>query len=290
MKNKSFKQKIQLMRKAMKRERRQNRSSFIVFIVLRILVILTMILQIFNRNYENVFLCVLTLLLFIVPSFIQVNLRIEIPTAFEITILLFIFAAEILGEISAFYIQFPLWDTVLHTLNGFLMAAIGFALVDLLNRREKADFHLSPSFLSLVAFCFSMTIGVLWEFFEWGMDSFFGLDMQKDTLITRINTVYLDPTRQNVVVAIKDITSTAINGQDLGIAGYLDVGLRDTMMDLLVNFIGAIIFSICGYLYVKNKSKKNLAKKFIPVNKEEEDDFLKQALNEMEEKENNLSC
>ncbi|MGF6990172.1 putative membrane protein [Lachnospiraceae bacterium PF1-21] len=285
MKNRSLKQKIQVMITAMRRERRQHRSSFIVYIVLRALVLLTMILQIFNRNYENVFLCLLTLLLLIVPSFIQVNLKIEIPTAFEITILLFIFAAEILGEISAFYIQFPFWDTILHTINGFLMAAIGFALADLLNRQKKVSFHLAPSFLAIVAFCFSMTIGVLWEFFEWGMDSFFGLDMQKDTLIHELRTVYLDPTRQNVVVTIKDITSTAVNGQDLGIGGYLDVGLRDTMMDLLVNFVGAVIFSILGYFYVKYRNKKSLAKKFIPVHKKEEEDFLMQAINEMDEEE-----
>ena len=80
--------------------------------------------------------------------------------------LLFIFSAEILGEISSFYVLFPFWDTTLHTLNGFLAAAIGFSLVDLLNRSDRVKFDLSPLFLSITAFCFSMTIGVLWEFFE----------------------------------------------------------------------------------------------------------------------------
>ena len=80
-----------------------------------------------------------------------------------------------------------MWDTVLHTLNGFLMAAIGFALVDILNRNKKISFQLSPAFLAVVAFCFSMTIGVIWEFFEFGMDQIFHLDMQKDTIV---NTIY----------------------------------------------------------------------------------------------------
>ena len=132
--------------------------------VLRALVILVMILQIFNRNYENVFLCALTLLLLIVPSFLQVNLKIELPTGLEIILLFFVFAAEILGEIEAYYIRFPFWDTMLHTLNGFLMAAIGFSLVDILNRNERFKFELSPFFVAIVAFCFSMTIGVLWNF------------------------------------------------------------------------------------------------------------------------------
>ena len=103
------------MKRAIHMEIREHKSSFVVYMVLRIMVILMMILQIFNKNYENVFLCILTLLLFIVPSFIQVNLKIELPTALEITILVFIFAAEILGEIQAYYIKFPFWDTVLHT-------------------------------------------------------------------------------------------------------------------------------------------------------------------------------
>ena len=136
----------------MRMELREHKSSFVVYMVLRALVILTMILQFFNKNYENVFLCGLTLLLLIVPSFIQVRMKIELPTALEITILVFIFAAEILGEIQSYYIRVPVWDTVLHTINGFLMAAIGFALVDILNRSKKVTFQLSPLFVSIVAF------------------------------------------------------------------------------------------------------------------------------------------
>ena len=129
-----LKKKFRVMKKALHMELREHKSSFIVYVVLRVLVILMMILQIFNRNYENVFLCALTLILLVIPSFIQVRLKIELPTALEIIILFFIFAAEILGEIQSYYIRFPFWDTVLHTMNGFLAAAIGFALVDILNR------------------------------------------------------------------------------------------------------------------------------------------------------------
>lgn len=156
-----LRKKLRTMGKALKMEREEHRSSFIVYVTLRLLVIAVMILQIFNRNFENVFLCVLTLLLLIVPSFLQVNLKIELPTGLEIILLIFIFAAEILGEIQEYYIKFPMWDTILHTLNGFLMAAIGFSLVDILNRNEKFSFKLSPVFMAIVAFCFSMTIGVI---------------------------------------------------------------------------------------------------------------------------------
>ena len=265
---------------AMRLELREHRSSFLVYVILRALVVVMMILQLLNRNYENVFLCGLTLLLLIIPSFVQVTFRVELPTTLEIIILLFIFAAEILGEISEFYLVFPFWDTVLHTLNGFLAAAIGLSLVDLLNRSEKIIFHLSPLFTAIVAFCFSRTIGGVWEFFEFGMDMAFGLDMQKDTIIHAIHSVTLDPAGKNIPYAIQGITQTAVNGVDMGIGGYLDIGLIDTMQDLLVNFIGAFVFSVIGFFYVKNQGKKSVADRFVPHRKGQEADYLRIAREE----------
>mgnify|MGYP000186517788 CR=1 FL=1 len=230
---KNMKKRMRVMGKALRMELREHKSSFIVYMTLRALVILVMILQILNRNFENVFLCALTLVLLIMPSLIQINLKIELPTALEIIMLLFIFAAEILGEIQAYYEKIPMWDTVLHTLNGFLMAAIGFALVDILNRNKKISFQLSPAFLAVVAFCFSMTIGVIWEFFEFGMDQIFHLDMQKDTIVNTIYSVMLDPAGGNHVVGVTGIRDVAVNGESLGLGGYLDIGLLDTMEDLL---------------------------------------------------------
>lgn len=261
-------------KEAIKMEIREHKSSSIVYFTLRALVILTMILQIFNRNYENVFLCILTLALLIVPSFIQVEFKIELPTTLEIIILVFIFSAEILGEIKSFYIVFPMWDTILHTLNGFLAAAIGFSLVDILNNNDRLQFKMSPVFMALVAFCFSMTIGVLWEFFEFGMDHLIGTDMQKDTVINYITSVALDPTNSNRPVTMSGINDVIVNGQALGLGGYLDIGLIDTMEDLFVNFIGAVVFSIFGYFYVKKRGKGRFVKRFIPKPKDKKQDYL----------------
>lgn len=272
-----LRKRMRVMGRALHMELREHKSSFLVYVTLRLLVILMMILQIFNRNYENVFLCVLTLVLLLIPSLIQINLKIELPTAMEITILVFIFAAEILGEIQSYYIKFPFWDTVLHTINGFLMAAIGFALVDILNRSKKFSIQLSPVFLAIVAFCFSMTIGVIWEFFEYGMDQFLGLDMQKDTVIQGFSSVLLDPTKSNIPVPVQDITEVLVNGRDLGLGGYLDIGLIDTMNDLFVNFVGAVLFSIIGYFYVKSRGKGKFARRFIPRLKSRDADFLRKA-------------
>lgn len=255
--------------KTLREQIRENRALAAVYIVLRALVVLVMVAQFFNGNFENVFLCVLTLVLFMIPSFVERTIKIDVPDTLEVIILLFIFAAEILGEIRAYYIQYPYWDTMLHTLNGFLCAAIGFSLVDILNRSDRFTFSLSPVYLAVVAFCFSMTVGVLWEFFEWAMDSFFHLDMQKDTVVHAIGTVMLDPTGGNVPQHIKGITDVIVVTADgtqrsLGLGGYLDIGLNDTMKDLFVNFIGAVVFSVIGFFYVKSRGKGRFARRFIP--------------------------
>jgi len=278
-----MKKRYRIMRRAMHKEIREHKSSFIVFTILRFLVVVVMVLQAFNRNYENVMLCGFTLLLMLVPSFIQLEFRVELPKTLEIIILLFIFSAEILGEIGEFYVKVPNWDTMMHTLNGFLAAAVGFSMVDLLNRSKKYSFNLSPLFLALVSFCFSMTIGVLWEFFEFSMDNFFGMDMQKDTVIHTIHSVTLNPDGRNIPVTIDGITDVTINGESLGLGGYLDIGLMDTMKDLIVNFIGAVVFSFFGYFYVKGRGKKTIVTSFVPRRKDKEADFLSQA--ELEEKE-----
>lgn len=279
---------VKNIRKALDMELREHRSSFIVYFVLRFLVIVTMILQFLNGNYENFFLCILTLILLIMPSLIQVTLKIELPTVLEILILIFIFSAEILGEIREYYIMIPMWDTILHTINGFLAAAIGFSMVDLLNRSDRMTFQLSPLFTAIVAFCFSMTIGVVWEFFEFGMDMIFGMDMQKDTVIQAIRSVTLNPDGRNIVTVIDPIRSVVVNGKDLGIGGYLDIGLIDTMKDLIVNFIGAVVFSVFGYVYVKNRGKGNIVARFVPQRKKHDRDFLRivrEKENKKEEKE-----
>lgn len=246
-----------------KKEIRENKVAFCVFIILRLSVIAIMVISCIKGNYENLFYCALTLVLFTVPAFVEKNLGIDLPSALEVVIMLFIFSAEILGEMGSYYTKVPHWDTMLHTINGFLCAAIGFALIDILNRNERIKFKLSPMFLAIVAFCFSMTIGVMWEFFEFFCDYFIGTDMQKDFVVNSITSTYLGENTKTPVV-IKDIQSVIIDGKPLDINGYLDIGLIDTMKDLFVNFIGATVFSLIGFFYVKNRGKSRIAKQFIP--------------------------
>ena len=250
---------------------RQQPAVFAVYVVLRLIVVAELVLSILRGEYESAFICLLVLILFILPFFIQQNFGIQLPTTLEIIILLFIFAAEILGELEGYFITYPNWDTMLHTTTGFLCAATGFALIDILNRNSRIKFHLSPIYVALAAFCFSMTVGVLWEFFEFGMDRLFHLDMQKDTVVQSITSVMLDPTNSNTPVTIDGIHSVAVNGKDLGFDGYLDIGLYDTMEDLFVNFIGAVTFSVIGYFYIKHRGKGKLARAFIPTLSEQEE-------------------
>lgn len=252
----------------------ESKSALIVYFVLRGLVILTAVRALFRRDYESLMLCVLTLSLLILPSFLERRLKVEIPSTFEIIILFFIFGAEILGEINNFYVLIPHWDTMLHTINGFNCAAIGFALVDLLNRSEQFTFRLSPLFLAVVAFCFSMTVGVMWEFLEYSFDHFLLFDMQKDAVVTTFSSVTLDETKSNKAIVVDDIADVIVVHGDgtqepLGVGGYLDIGINDTMKDLLVNLIGAVVFSIIGYFYVKQRGKGKFAARFIPRVKQE---------------------
>lgn len=267
-KEKNFHQELMLLK------RENKKISIMVYFLLRILVIICMILQLLRGDLNNAFLCLLSLVLFMLPFFISKKLKIELSNTLEIIILLFIFSAEILGEINNFYRIIPYWDTILHTINGFLAAGTGFALFDILNKNIKS-LTLSPLFLSLVAFCFSMTIGVLWEFFEYGYDTYFYTDMQKDRIISTVKSIELNEEGKNIPVILQDVEKTIVLSKDkegnlitTEIEGYLDIGLIDTMKDLAVNCIGALLLSIIGYLYILNRDKYRFVNYFIPTKQE----------------------
>lgn len=264
---------------------KNHRSTSILYLVLTFFVLSVLVIQAIQKEYENCFTCILTLILFSVPLFLERTMKITLPNTLEVIIILFIFCAEILGEIHGFYLKFRWWDTMLHTLNGFLMAGIGVSMIDIFNRSERFKFELSPFFVALVAFCFSMTIGVLWEFFEFAMDILVQTDMQKDTIVSTISSVALNPSNNNIPVVIRGIDQFVLEGAGLAVndtpqtsvslnlQGYLDIGLIDTMADLAVNFIGAIVFSVIGFFYCRSQGSRPFAKRFIPQLKESELDI-----------------
>ncbi len=245
---------------------RRNPKAFRVYSVLRLLVIAILIRCIWVRNLESAAICVLSLVLFLIPTFMERQLHVEIPATFQIIIFIFIFSAEILGEINRFYTRIPGWDTMLHTLNGFLCGAIGYSMIDLFNRSDE-KLNLSPFYLSMMAFCFSMTIGVCWEFIEFFIDSIFYTDMQKDYITGTIASVMLDPAQNQIPYRISNIVRTTIETTDgttyIVEGGYLDIGLVDTMKDLFVNFAGAFTFGVVGWFYQTRGTAKQLTEELL---------------------------
>ena len=249
-----------------KKKLKKAKKTLITYFVLRVLVIACMVAQSMNGNWENVLLCVLTLLLFTIPTIFSETLNITLPSTLETIVYIFIFAAEILGEVQSFYTHVIYWDSILHTINGFICAAIGFSLIDLLNTNDYIHINLSPIFVSIVAICFSMTIGIIWEFFEYSVDKLLLKDMQKDTIVKTISSVTLDEKKENNPIVVDNIEKTIIYTKDKEVViegGYLDLGINDTMKDLFVNFLGAITYSLIGFLYIKNRDKYRFAEEFM---------------------------
>lgn len=239
-------------------------SNF-TFCLFGFLVILAFILQLVFKEYRNALICALTLVLILLPIFLQIRFKIIIPNSLLLLFYLVIYAAGILGEVYNFYIYFKWWDIVLHTLSGFLIASIGLSLFSL-NTLEKS-FNIKPLLVSLFVLCFSMTISTMWEFNEYGIDKVFKTDYQKDTYVNTISSVDFDKSKNGKPVVINDISKTILydkKGSELAIieSGYLDIGLNDTMRDLLVNLIGAFLYAYLTYQYLK-KRKLNIASKLI---------------------------
>lgn len=252
-----------------------SKKTVVVYVVFRAIAVFMLINQIPMQRWGDAILLVLTLALFAIPFLVERVFKIEIPNLLELIIISFVFSSTILGELSDFYGYFKIWDTALHTLNGFLAAGVGFSLVYLLNKNAEG-MNLTPLFLAIVTFCFSMTVGVMWEFIEYSADRWMNFDMQKDRIVQQVNTVSIDK-ENNAVHNIRNIQRTVIESEDNSgdvietviTGGYLDIGLIDTMKDLFVNLLGAIVFSVFGYLYARHDRKKyRFVRNFIPRKRE----------------------
>lgn len=212
-------------------------------------------------DWMKIGLALAALVLYEMPILVRVAFDVQLPVVFEVTYYLFIFASLILGEVFAFYGPFPFWDVVLHALSGFVLAGVGLSMVDIMNKRRPTAF-----FAIIFAFCFSVTAGILWECLEFGFDMSVRTDAQKDAHVRQISTITMQRDGGNQPVRVNDITATDIhlaNGETITVDdGYLDIGLMDTMKDILVNIAGAGLFCIFGTAYLRRKSA--LADQFIP--------------------------
>ncbi len=166
--------------------------------------------------------CILGVLAFFLPNIISKKTKIVIPSNMYIVYVLFLYGAVFLGEVRNYYYRVPHWDTILHTCSGAMLGALGFSFVNILNKHEKVHVELSPMFVALFAFGFAITLGVMWEIYEFTFDGVLGLNMQK--------------------FALEDGT------QLIGRAA-----VTDTMEDLIVDSIGAFTMATIGYISLKYK-------------------------------------
>ena len=260
------------MRKIFKNRFSKPKTSLFICIILRILTVISLFIEFGSGNIKNGVLCIVVLIIFTLPPVLYKSFGLVLPDAMETAVYVFIFSSAILGEINNFYGFLPFWDTILHVLSGFILAGVGFSLARLMNGR-KQKLRMSALYIALTGICFSLTAGLLWEFFEFTCDNWLRTDMQKDKVIKNISSVELNGKNENEPLKIDDITRTEIyfkNGERYTVeGGYLDTGLNDTMKDLSVNFIGAVIFCTAGFYHMKNRGKYEFVNCFIPVKKEE---------------------
>lgn len=164
--------------------------------------------------------CLLGILVLVLPSIISKKKQIEIPSDLFLLYVIFLFCAIFLGEVRNFYYKISYWDMILHAFSGGMISALGFSFISLLNNDEKIHLKLSPFFVAAFAFTFSITLGVVWEVYEYTLDGLLGLNMQKFALESGAGLI----------------------GRE---------ALTDTMQDLIVDGLGAFIISIIGYISLK---------------------------------------
>lgn len=237
--------------KFLKEKFKNERCVAVVFAIIQAFCLFTLIYSVIQNNIQSVLLCAVEMLVLLwLPWIAERVFAITLSKLLKIVLLIFCISGPILGAVYHLYQIIPYWDALLHTLNGFLFAYIG---LDLINEFNKKKNYASLYAITLAsAFCFAMTIGVLWEFFEYGMDVFFKTDMQNDSIVYDIYSYYLGGALGQTG-SIEGITQTIINGTPLSFEGYLDIGLLDTMSDLLVNFVGACVFCIVDSVFLRRK-------------------------------------
>lgn len=183
-------------------------------------------------EWMTAFLIVTIMGVILAPTLLRERLPVNIPAEFQVLALLFVFASLFLGEIQRYYELFWWWDLALHATSSLLLGVLGFLLVYVLNESRRIEQHMRPHFVALFAFLFSVTVGTLWEIFEFAMDQAFGLNMQK-------------PTRGD------------------------PSGLTDTMWDLAVDAVSALTISVYGWWYIVDPAQSFIERwieKFIARN------------------------
>ncbi len=243
----------------------KERKILIIFLFIRIFIFLGIIITFITKNYISTIFCTFSTLLFLTPISKKKKICLEVPSILEIVITLLVFCIIILDVLNKLNTKVH-WDTIIHTIIGFLYALICFYYITRLIKK-RIDIKLPLPFICIISILFSMTAGVCWEMYEYSADKVFERDMQKDVLVTTFSSVNLNKDNKLEPVTINKIKSSIINtdkGPIIVKGGYIDIGLNDTMKDLIVTLIGSLTFCILNLLFILNKEKYHYIKKIIP--------------------------
>lgn len=236
-----------------------------IYCLLNLFVTIAALVSVFQGDGKHLMTCFKIMIMFLIPWLIEWKFKIELSSIFILIIHVFMYAAVILGELDSYYLKYPYWDTILHAISGFLSACAGFMLVHLIGeQKQKLKLWIKPIYIVVFAFCLSMTVGVMWEFYEFGMDNLCNRDMQKDTIIHTIKSVKLNQENHSLTI-LNDVSNVTVNGQDYDLGGYLDIGLYDTMGDLFINLGGALLCCVIGYFALKKDYKYPIVNCFFYV-------------------------
>ncbi|MBU0456830.1 MAG: hypothetical protein ABH824_07235 [Nanoarchaeota archaeon] len=166
-----------------KKLNKTDKIQLFISYLLQLILILAIIFSLYRQNWLNVFTITGILFITLLPAIIRHSYKVHLPLELDLIVIIFVFASLFLGEVRGYYTRFWWWDVLLHTSSGILFGFAGFFLVYILNEEKKVHVNLKPFFVFLFSFAFANMIGVIWEIFEFSMDSFFAFNMQKSGLI-----------------------------------------------------------------------------------------------------------
>lgn len=169
--------------------------------------------------------CMLGIIVMFLPNMVARKFNIVVPSGLMIMYIVFLYCSIYLGEVESYYYKVKHWDVILHFFSAVMLGCLGFSFVSILNKEEKVFMNMSPMFVTLFAFCFAVTLGAIWEIYEFSFDGILGLNMQKFILSD----------------------GTVLVGR---------AALKDTMKDIIVDSAGAFLACTIGYISIKRKDKR----------------------------------
>ena len=231
----------------------------VLWVGLETFAIVSLICMAVDGNVMKVLMSIFTILLLMLPFVASKLFHFEMNTVFFVFCELYAIG-PMLGHVYNLYYHTTWWDDILHTAGGVVFAIFGVYLAEFISKDKE------PSLLmkAIFALCFSMAISVAWEFIEYGCDQIFGTDMQNDTVVSFIHS-YLLGGEMAQTGNIDGITEVLVNGQSLGVNGYLDIGLHDSMRDMLVETLGAVVFTV---IYLLDKDRHPIIRSTKAIAKE----------------------